>query len=172
MTFVQSRKLYLSHSLVVTLTPAKNAISVVPQGDPVVSDCKVPKKRPLIAIIDDDEQVRDAIKGLMRAAGFAAETFPSATEFLRSSLLKRVSCVIADVNMPEMSGVELYFELLQRGNTIPTILITAFPTESDHLRVLDAGVINYLAKPFADSDLLDGVRTALARRLPNGDHNG
>jgi FixJ family two-component response regulator len=132
----------------------------------------VPNKRPLIAIIDDDEHVREAIRGLMRATAFDAETFPSATEFLRSPLLKRVSCVVADVNMPEMSGLELYFQLLEFGNAIPTILITAFPAESDRSRALDAGVINYLAKPFADSDLIDGVRTALARIPRNGDRNG
>jgi FixJ family two-component response regulator len=133
---------------------------------------QVPNKRPLIAIIDDDEHVRDAIRGLMRATGFAAETFPSATMFLRSPLLKQVSCVIADVNMPELSGLELYFRLLELGNAIPTILITAFPAENDRSRALDAGIINYLAKPFADTDLLDGVRIALSRVPPNGVNNG
>jgi FixJ family two-component response regulator len=153
------------------LTTAKRAIFVVPPGDSAAWDCKVPNKLPLIAIIDDDEYVREAIRRLIRATGFAAETFPSATEFLRSSLVKRVSCVIADVNMPEMSGLELYFRLLELGNAIPTILITAFPAEGDRLRALDAGVINYLAKPFKDSDLLDGVRIALARVPPNGDRD-
>lgn len=136
-----------------------------------MADCKVPNKRPLIAIIDDDEHVREAIRGLMRATGFAAETFPSAHEFLRSTPLKRVSCVIADVNMPGMSGLELFFQLLELGNAIPTILITAFPAESDRSRALAAGAINYLAKPFADSDLLEGVRAALARIPQNGERN-
>ena len=131
----------------------------------------MPNKRPLIAIIDDDEHVREAIGGLLRATGFVAETFPSAGEFLRSSLLKRISCVIADVNMPEMSGLDLHFRLLELGNVVPTILITAFPTEIDRSRALDAGVISYLAKPFADADLLDGVRIALGRIRPNGDCN-
>ena len=132
----------------------------------------MPDKRPLIAIIDDDEHVRDAIRGLMRATGFAAETFPSATKFLRSPLLKRAFCVIADVNMPELSGLELYFRLLELGNAIPTILITAFPIENDRSRALGAGVINYLAKPFADADLLNGVRIALSRMPPNGVREG
>ena len=132
----------------------------------------MPDNRPLIAIIDDDEHVREAIRGLMRATGFTVETFPSAVEFLRSSVLKRISCVIADVNMPEMTGLDLYFRLLELGTAIPTILITAFPAENDRSRALDAGVVSYLAKPFVDADLLDGVRIALARSPPIGDHNG
>ena len=131
---------------------------------------KGPKRR-LIAVIDDDEHVRDAIGGLMRATGCAAETFPSADEFLRSPLLQRICCVIADVNMPEMSGLDLHFRLLELGNTVPTILITSFPTEIDRARALDAGVISYLAKPFTDADLLHGVRIALGRIGPNDDRN-
>jgi FixJ family two-component response regulator len=132
----------------------------------------VPNKRPLIAIIDDDEHVREAIKGLMRATGFSAETFPSAIEFLRSTPREDISCLIADVNMPEMSGLELYFRLIELRIDIPTILITAFPAENDRSRALGAGVINYLPKPFADADLLDGIRVALARVRRNGDHTG
>lgn len=120
-------------------------------------------KRPLIAIIDDDENVREAIKALMRSTGFAALTFGSAAEFLRASLLKRISCVIADVNMPEMTGLDLYFRLLELGIPIPTILVTGFPAENDRSRALEAGVIQYLSKPFSDADLLDGVRIAVAR---------
>lgn len=120
-------------------------------------------KRPLIAIIDDDENVREAIKALMRSAGFAALTFGSAAELLGASLLKRISCVIADVNMPEMSGLDLYFRLLELGIPIPTILVTGFPAENDRSRALEAGVIQYLSKPFSDADLLDGVRIAVAR---------
>lgn len=126
------------------------------------------KKPAQIAIIDDDEDVREAIEGLMRATGFAAETFSSAIEFLRSSKVGRPACLIADVNMPEMSGLDLYFRLLELKNAIPTILITAYPNESDRSRALDAGVIRYLAKPFVDADLLDGVTTALARPSRNG----
>jgi FixJ family two-component response regulator len=114
-----------------------------------------------IAIIDDDEQVREAISRLMRSVGFAAETFSSAIEFLRSSQVSRTACLIADINMPKMSGFDLYFRLLELENSIPTILITAYPAESDRSRALDAGVIRYLAKPFDDAELLDGVRICL-----------
>src|ERR1044072_2513421 len=105
------------------LTSAKNAISVVPLA--AALDRKVPNKRSMIAIIDDDEHVREAIKGLMRPTGYLAETSPSATEFLRSAIPERISCLIADVNMPEMSGLDLYFRLTQLEIEIPTILITA-----------------------------------------------
>ena len=131
-----------------------------------VLDCKVRNTPPQIAIVDDDEQVREAIRGLMRSTGFAVETFPSAIEFLRSSDCDRFACLIADVNMPEMSGFELYFRLSERDNVIPTILITAYPSNADCSRALGAGIIRYLAKPFVDADLLDGVRAALARDPP------
>jgi FixJ family two-component response regulator len=126
-------------------------------------DCKVRNKRRQIAIVDDDEYVREAVRGLMRSVGFAPRAFSSAIEFLRSSEVSRTACLIADVNMPEMSGFDLFFRLLELGDAIPTILITAYPTENDRSRALDAGVIRYLAKPFADAELLDGVRIALAR---------
>ena len=119
-------------------------------------------KHTLIAIVDDDEHVREAIRRLMRSVGFAAETFSSAIEFLRSSRVKCTACLIADINMPEMSGFDLYFRLSELGNPIPTIFITAFPSENDHSRALDAGVTHYLAKPFVDAELIDGVRKAVA----------
>ena len=122
----------------------------------------------LIAIIDDDDQVREAISRLMRSVGFAAETFSSAIEFLRSSRISCAACLIADINMPEMSGFDLFRLLLERGDTIPTILITAYPAEEDRSRALEFGVIRYMAKPFDDAELLDGVHIALARLPPNG----
>lgn len=106
----------------------------------------------------------------MRSMGFAAETFSSAVEFLRSPQVSRTFCLIADVNMPQMSGFDLHFRLSQLGNAIPTIFITAYPTENDRARALDAGAISYLAKPFVEADLLAGVRTALARP-PSGDRS-
>lgn len=100
----------------------------------------------------------------MRSMGFAAAKFSCAEDFLHSSEIDRTACLIADVNMPEMSGFDLYRSLLALGNAIPTILITAYPTENDRLLALEAGVISYLVKPFTESDLLDGVRFALAQR--------
>jgi FixJ family two-component response regulator len=123
----------------------------------------VPDKRGLIAIVDDDEDVREAIRGLMRAMGFAAEAFSSADGFLRSSHVNRTACLIADVNMPGMSGLDLCHRLSELGKATPTILITAFPTEDLRSRARAAGVVRFLTKPFVEADLVDGVRIALAR---------
>jgi FixJ family two-component response regulator len=123
----------------------------------------VPNRRALIAIVDDDEDVREAIRELMRAIGFAAETFSSADVFLRSAHVSRTACLIADVNMPGMSGLDLYQRLSELGIPIPTILITAYPMEQTRSLALAAGVIKYLTKPFDEADLIDGVHTALGQ---------
>lgn len=117
----------------------------------------------LIAIVDDDKDVREAIRELMRAMGLPAEAFSSAEEFLHSGHVSRTACLIADVNMPGMSGLDLYYRLTELGNVIPTILITAYPTDAVRSPALAAGVIKYLTKPFAEADLVDGVRIALAK---------
>jgi FixJ family two-component response regulator len=119
--------------------------------------------RRLITIVDDDEDVREAIRELMRAMGFAAEAFSSAEEFLQSGHVSRTACLIADVNMPGMSGLDLYYRLTELGNVVPTILITAYPADAVRSLALAAGVIKYLTKPFAEADLVDGVRIALAK---------
>ena len=111
--------------------------------------------------MDDDESVRNAIKGLMRSVGFAAEVFSSANEFLQSADLGRAACLVADVHMPSMSGIDLHQNLLVQGNTIPTILITAYPSDNDRARALQAGVLCYLAKPFEEQDLLNCIHDAL-----------
>jgi FixJ family two-component response regulator len=121
----------------------------------------VEKKRALIAIVDDDESVREATKALMRSTGLAAEAFSSAEEFLRSPQLERTACLVADVNMPGMSGLDLHRQISALSRSIPTILITAYPSESVRARALSAGVIAYLAKPFSEGDLLKHVRSAL-----------
>ena len=118
-------------------------------------------KNQLISIVDDDESVRDAVKGLMKSLGFAAETFGSAEGFLKSNHLHRVSCVIADVQMPGMTGSELHAHLVASGNPIPTILITAYPDDGARARALKAGVICYLTKPFVEKDLLACIDSAL-----------
>jgi FixJ family two-component response regulator len=117
--------------------------------------------KPMIAIVDDDESVREATVSLMRASGFAPEAFPCANEFLKSDGLRRTSCLIADVQMPGMSGTELHGRLVQSGNAIPTVLMTAYPDDKARARALKAGVICYLTKPFSNDELLGCIRTAL-----------
>jgi FixJ family two-component response regulator len=118
--------------------------------------------KPLISVIDDDDAMREAMKGLMKSLGFAAETFASAEEFLKSTHLHDTSCLITDMNMPGMSGLELHARLSASGTTIPTILITAYPDDGVRARALRAGVICYLSKPFDNNDLLTCIRSALA----------
>jgi len=120
----------------------------------------------LIAIIDDDESACAAIMGLVRSLGFNTVGFHSAAEFLQSDDVLRTACVIADVQMPGMSGLELHRQLVATGSSIPTILVTAYPDETTRRLALQAGVTSYLAKPVRPENLLDCIRKALA---PSGE---
>lgn len=116
---------------------------------------------PLIAIVDDDQSMRDALKGLMRALGFAAEAYASAQDFLNSPHLGKTACLVADINMPGMSGTDLHRHLVALGSRIPTILITAYSDENVRTRALHAGVLCYLKKPFAEDELIACIRSAV-----------
>lgn len=118
-------------------------------------------QKPVISIVDDDPSVREGTEDLIKAMGFIPEAFERAEDFLKPNRLHSTSCLIADVHMPGMTGIELHSRLVGSSNTIPTILITAFPDERDRSRVLNAGAICYLVKPFKDEDLLARVRSAL-----------
>ena len=118
-------------------------------------------KNALISIVDDDESVREATKGLLKSLGFSAESFACAEDFLSSIRLPRTTCLIVDVQMPGMSGLDLHRKLLAAGKSIPTILITAYPDERTRARALKAGVICYLVKPFTEDDLLNCLRAIL-----------
>ena len=104
----------------------------------------------------------------MKSLGYAVETFPSATDFLSSPRLCETGCLIADVHMPNMTGVELYNRLMGSGHAIPTILITAFSDDAVRARALKDGVICYLSKPFDEADLLGCVNSALERSKSKG----
>jgi FixJ family two-component response regulator len=118
-------------------------------------------KLPVISIIDDDGSVRAATDNLVRSLGYSVHTFASAEEFLRSAHLNGTSCVIADVQMPAMSGIELQAHLLARGHRVPFIFITAFPLESLRARALKAGAIGFLTKPFDGGELIRCLDAAL-----------
>jgi FixJ family two-component response regulator len=115
----------------------------------------------VIAIVDDDDSVREALASLVRSLGYAAMAFECAEDLLKSKRRRGVSCLIADVQMPGMSGLELYHHLSACGKPIPTILITAFPDDNLRKRALAAGAIGYLSKPFEEDDLLACIRAAL-----------
>jgi FixJ family two-component response regulator len=118
----------------------------------------------LIAIVDDDESVRGAIQGLMEEAGLDARAFSSAEDFLNSELLLQTGCLIADIRMPGMSGLELQHTLNGRACRIPTIFITAHGDAETRLEAIQAGAVEFLAKPFDDEVLLDSIRAALETR--------
>jgi FixJ family two-component response regulator len=121
-------------------------------------------KRPLVAIVDDDESMRDTTKDLLESAGFAAITFASASMLLKFRRLKSVSCLVADMRMPKMSGLELHQHLVGSNRAIPVILMTAHPDEHERARAIQSSVVCYLAKPFAADELLACVRRAIQRQ--------
>ena len=126
--------------------------------------------KPLISIIDDDEQFLAAITDLMQAMDFTVEAFPSAVDFLACPNVRDTSCLIADVHMPQMSGIELHRRLVESGYAIPTILITAYPDDSVRARALADGIICYLTKPCDEDALLECVSSALERAKPGEYH--
>ncbi|HTP44942.1 MAG TPA: response regulator transcription factor [Candidatus Acidoferrum sp.] len=115
----------------------------------------------LVVIVDDDESVRGALRGLMDEAGLDARAFASAEDFLNSGLLRQTGCLIADIRMPGMSGLELQQTLNARACRIPTVFITAHGDATMRLQAMRAGAVEFLAKPFDDEALLNTVRAAL-----------
>ena len=117
--------------------------------------------RALISIVDDDQSFRESMRQLVILLGYTVEAFPSATDFLASRLLPETACLVADVQMPGMTGVELYRHLVDVGYAIPTILVTAYPDEAIRDQALRDGVVCFLSKP-VDADHLDRcLRSAL-----------
>jgi FixJ family two-component response regulator len=118
----------------------------------------------MITIIDDDESVRIATESLVRSLGFSARTFASAEDFLNSTLVGETACVITDVQMPGMSGVELQSHLRSKGDATPLIFITAFPEERIRRQVDAAGAVGFLAKPFDGHAMVECIDRALGER--------
>ena len=126
-------------------------------------------EKPLVAIVDDDSSFRNATRALLSSAGFSTATFEDAASFLGSSTRADALCLVADMRMPGMSGLELYLELLASGESIPTVLITAHPEDVARARAHEAGITCFLSKPFAPDELLECVHEALAKprgRIP------
>lgn len=115
----------------------------------------------MISIIDDDASVRGAVGNLLQSLGYVAHAFESADEFLRSNYLDQTSCVIADVNMPVMSGVELLVRLREQDSRVPFIFITAFPDERIRAQAFSAGALGFLTKPFDRNHLIQCLELAL-----------
>src|SRR6267142_1208867 len=126
---------------------------------------------PTISIVDDDESSLEAMRSLVKSLGFTVEAFSSALDFLASPQSRATDCLIADINMPRMTGVELHSHLVRSGNLIPTILVTAYPEDGMQARAMAEGVLCFLSKPVDASSLLACVRLALQRIEPGKDHS-
>lgn len=118
-------------------------------------------KAHIISVVDDDQSMRDATSRLVRSLGLAVATFASAEDFLESDRIEDTSCLITDVQMPGLGGVELQNRLIADGRLMPIIGVTAFPEESIRRQMLEAGAVGFLSKPFNDECLIDCITTAL-----------
>jgi FixJ family two-component response regulator len=123
-------------------------------------------KASLVSVVEDDQFFRESMRRLMRSLGYGVETFPSAADFLASPLLVETGCLIADVNMPAMNGLELHRRLIEMGHAIPTILVTAYPDSDIRARALNDGVVGYLRKPVDEKHLERCLRAALCSAEP------
>jgi len=118
-------------------------------------------ERPLLSVVDDDESVRESLPDLLREFGFAARAFSSAEEFLASDSVGQTKCLILDVAMPGMTGLDLQQELRRRGQRVPVIFITALKDEAIREQALQQGAVSFLYKPFSDTALLEALNAAV-----------
>jgi len=118
-------------------------------------------QRPLVAVVDDDESVRESLPDLLGEFGFNSKVFSSAEEFLASDTVSQMRCLVLDIAMPGMTGFDLQQELKIRGHKLPVIFITAQKDETVRRRALDRGAVGFLLKPFSDTALLRALNTAL-----------
>jgi FixJ family two-component response regulator len=129
----------------------------------IAKEPRVPHN-PVIAIVDDDESFRQATISFIRSLGYSAAAFPSADAFLNSNAVENTDCLITDVQMPGMSGIELQNYLIAQGHRVPVIFVTAFPETKARGQALRAGAIGFLGKPFGDENLVSCLNKALAIR--------
>jgi FixJ family two-component response regulator len=120
-------------------------------------------KQSMISVVDDDQSFRDSMRRLLKSLGYAVTVFPSAAEFLASPKLADTACLVADVHMPAVTGIELYKQLIETGHAIPTILVTAYPDDGVQERMLSLGVECYLSKPLEETHLISCLRSVFAR---------
>lgn len=118
----------------------------------------------LISVVDDDDSVRESLQGLIRSLGFKVEVFAFAEEFLNSDQLRKTDCLILDVRMPGMNGLELQRQLVDNHTGIPVIFITSHEDELARLQALNDGAVDYLLKPFSEEALLNAIQTALTSK--------
>ena len=115
----------------------------------------------LISVVDDDDSVRESLESLIRSADLAAKVFASAEEFLNSAYLRKTDCLVLDVRMPGMSGIELHRHLMASGSKVPVVFITSHGCDDARSQALSHGAVAYLTKPFSQDELLQAVRAGL-----------
>jgi len=125
----------------------------------------------LVSVVEDDQFFRESMRRFMRSLGYSVEAFPSAADFLASPHLVETACLIADVHMPAMTGLQLYRHLVDAGYAIPTILVTAYPDDDVRARALNDGVVCYLRKPVDEKHLMRCLRTALHSDEPREENS-
>ena len=128
-------------------------------------------KASLVSVVEDDQFFRESMRRLMRSLGYTVEAFASAADFLASPRLAETACLIADVHMPAMTGLELHRHLIDAGHAIPTILVTAYPDDDDRARALNDGVVCYLRKPVDEKHLMRCLRAALHSGEPHEENS-
>jgi FixJ family two-component response regulator len=128
-------------------------------------------KASLVSVVEDDQFFRESMRRLIRSLGYSVEAFPSATDFLASPHLGETACLIADVHMPTMTGLELHRRLIEMGHAIPTILMTAYPDNDVRARALKDGVVCYLRKPLDENHLMRCLRAALHSGEPHEENS-
>ena len=125
----------------------------------------------LVSVVEDDQFFRESMGRLLRSLGYVVEAFPSAADFLASPRLGKTACLIADLHMPAMTGLELYRRLVDMGHAIPTILVTAYPDIDLRTRALKDGVVCYLRKPVDENHLMGCLRAALDSSEPREENS-
>jgi FixJ family two-component response regulator len=128
-------------------------------------------KASLVSVVEDDQFFRESMRRLMRSLGYGVETFSSAADFLASPRLVETACLIADVHMPAMTGLELHRHLIDAGYAIPTILVTAYPDDDGGTRALNDGVVCYLRKPVDEKHLMRCLHAALHSDEPHEENS-
>lgn len=117
----------------------------------------------LVAVVDDDESVRESLPELLKSFGFSAEPFASAEDFLGSDSMRKTKCLVLDISMPGMTGLELQTELARQRHAIPIVFITAHSIANIGPKVIERGAVACLCKPFSEDAILEAVNAALAR---------
>jgi FixJ family two-component response regulator len=124
-------------------------------------------RAPLVSIVEDDRFFRESMRRLIRSMGYSVEAFASAADFFASPRLDETACLIADIQMPELTGLGLHKQLIDSGHSIPTILVTAYPNNDDQARALKDGVVCYLPKPVDEKSLIQCLRAAVHSSDPS-----